>query len=542
MKFRKQHIVSPTQRVFVYKNKQFERVLGPGKHNFWDFNNQLEFVTYSIDSLYFAAPDAVRMYHMHPDLHTHISHFKLTEQEVGLLYFNDTLKGVVAPGESLYLWKDAGEIRLERIDISEQFYVEESTLKLIEKAGLNLASKLIKSPKTMACKPIYEITIEREHIGFLFADNELVRELPAGRYGLWQFNRDFELQTFDCRTISAQAGAHIYDKHKEVTSISHQVLGPEEVGLLYVNQVLKGIVPPGEHLYLWKEAGDIHMERLDISHNLYVDDSLLTSINQSGLNNASQLFKAPTTQASAPIIDISVESDHIGLLYVNNTLVRELPPGQYGLWQFNHNIELKIFDCRTQMLEVSGQEILSKDRVSLRINLSASIQIIDTKLAAQSVEDIESFAYNALQLALREAVGTQDLDDLLLDKLYINETVKELVDERLNAVGVELNHVGMKDIILPGEMKTILNQVVEAQKAAEANVIKRREETAATRSLHNTAKVMENNPTLMRLKELEALEKIADKIESLTVYGGLDGLMNNVVNLGDQQKRREAHV
>jgi regulator of protease activity HflC (stomatin/prohibitin superfamily) len=91
----------------------------------------------------------------------------------------------------------------------------------------------------------------------------------------------------------------------------------------------------------------------------------------------------------------------------------------------------------------------------------------------------------------------------------------------------------MKDIILPGEMKAILNQVVEAQKAAEANVIKRREETSATRSLHNTAKVIENNPTLMRLKELEALEKVAEKIGSLTVHNGLEGLMKGVVNIGN---------
>ena len=103
--------------------------------------------------------------------------------------------------------------------------------------------------------------------------------------------------------------------------------------------------------------------------------------------------------------------------------------------------------------------------------------------------------------------------------------------DTLSTIGVSLLGVGVKDIILPGDMKAILNEVVEAQKSAEANVIKRREETCATRSLHNTAKVIENNPTLLRLKELEALEKVAEKIDSLTVYGGLDGLMNGVVKL-----------
>jgi regulator of protease activity HflC (stomatin/prohibitin superfamily) len=89
--------------------------------------------------------------------------------------------------------------------------------------------------------------------------------------------------------------------------------------------------------------------------------------------------------------------------------------------------------------------------------------------------------------------------------------------------------VGVKDVILPGEMKTILNQVVEAEKVAQANLIRRREETAATRSLLNTARLMEENPTLLRLKELETLEKVTEKVGSLTVYGGLEGVLKNMV-------------
>ncbi|MCJ8270352.1 MAG: slipin family protein, partial [Psychrosphaera sp.] len=172
-----------------------------------------------------------------------------------------------------------------------------------------------------------------------------------------------------------------------------------------------------------------------------------------------------------------------------------------------------------------------KDRVSLRLNLSANIRLTDVKLAADSVDDVNEYIYKGMQLALREAVGTKTLDDLLVDKLYINETIKEVVTDDLARVGVTLERVGVKDIILPGEMKTILNQVVEAQKTAEANVIRRREETSATRSLHNTAKLMENNPTLLRLKELESLEKVAEQINQINVYGGLENLMNGTVKL-----------
>ena len=86
----------------------------------------------------------------------------------------------------------------------------------------------------------------------------------------------------------------------------------------------------------------------------------------------------------------------------------------------------------------------------------------------------------------------------------------------------------LKDIILPGDIRDILNQLVTAEKQAQANLIRRRKET---RSLLNTAKLMEENPLLVRLKELAALEKIADKVEKITVVGGLNALLERTVSL-----------
>ena len=136
-----------------------------------------------------------------------------------------------------------------------------------------------------------------------------------------------------------------------------------------------------------------------------------------------------------------------------------------------------------------------------------------------------------MQLALRTVVSTQTLDQLLQDKNLLNEQVQNIVATKASEYGINVKTVGARDIVLPGEMKTILAQVVEAEKLAEANVIRRREETQATRSLHNTAKVMEGNPILLRLKELESLEKITGQIKSLNVYGGLEGVMNDMVKL-----------
>jgi len=105
------------------------------------------------------------------------------------------------------------------------------------------------------------------------------------------------------------------------------------------------------------------------------------------------------------------------------------------------------------------------------------------------------------------------------------------VQPRLAGSGIALESVGVKDIILPGDMRTILAQVVEAEKAAQANVIRRREETAATRSLLNTAKVMEGNPVALRMKELETLERVAERIDKISVVGGLDQVLSGLVKL-----------
>ena len=186
---------------------------------------------------------------------------------------------------------------------------------------------------------------------------------------------------------------------------------------------------------------------------------------------------------------------------------------------------------RLQSMEVSGQEILTKDRVSLRLNLTAAFRVVNPQAVMFKVNDYNGFVYRELQLALRESVGAETLDALLEDKDSLNQVISDRVKQRFENFGITLGSVGVKDIILPGDMKAILNRVVEAQKVAEANLINRREETQAMRSLHNTAKMMENNPILLRLKELEALERITDRIGQINVYGGLDSVMNDMVRL-----------
>ena len=209
----------------------------------------------------------------------------------------------------------------------------------------------------------------------------------------------------------------------------------------------------------------------------------------------------------------------------------ELTPGVTGYWMVGQKVAVKIVDLTRQPLDVTGQELLTKDRVTLRINVAAEYRVVDPVKAVTEVKDFADALYRALQYAFRKTLGAMTLDQILEKQVTVDDKAATKVRSDMAGIGLEVTDITLKDVILPGEMREILNQVVSAQKAAEANVIKRREETNATRSLLNTAKVMADNPVMLRLKELEALESIAGKVDKLTVTNGTAGLMNDLVKL-----------
>lgn len=227
----------------------------------------------------------------------------------------------------------------------------------------------------------------------------------------------------------------------------------------------------------------------------------------------------------------TVPSDHVGLLYVDGVLERQLAPGLYAFLKAVRSIHVATLDLRLQSLEVTGQEVLTKDRIGIRTNLTAVYRIVDPVKAVSVSGDLRDTLYKELQFALRQAIGVRTLEEVLSDKQGINAALAGALLPKLESAGLEAASVGVKDIILPGEVRELMNRVIEAEKMAQANVIKRREETAATRSLLNTAKLMEDNPLLLRLKELEALEKVSEKVGNVIVGNGMDGVLDDLVRI-----------
>jgi regulator of protease activity HflC (stomatin/prohibitin superfamily) len=202
-----------------------------------------------------------------------------------------------------------------------------------------------------------------------------------------------------------------------------------------------------------------------------------------------------------------------------------LDPGRHAFWTHqNARVAVIVVDTRVQQLKIEGQELMTRDKVTLRLTLTAEYAPQDAPTTAHAVADVKEALYLAVQLAAREFVAGVTLDELLEGKGAFNAFLEGQVAPRAEQFGVRVQRVGVKDVILPGEMKTLLNKVIEAEKAAAANVIMRREDAAATRNMAQTAKVIAENPVLMRLKELETMRDIAEKIDEIKLVVGADGL------------------
>ena len=229
-------------------------------------------------------------------------------------------------------------------------------------------------------------------------------------------------------------------------------------------------------------------------------------------------------------VQCTIGDGETGLLYYDGVFQRTLPAGRHVFWNHHTKVTFQVVDTRLMQLNISGQEILTADKVSLRVNFVCSYRVTDPVSLVGKLKDYETQLYVLTQLALRETAGRYRFDELLRQKDSIGALVLAKLQERERNFFVTFSGAGVKDIVLPGEIREIMNTVLVAEKAAQASVITRREETAATKSLLDTAKLMDENATLFKLKELEYLERICDKVGHISVDSG-GGILQNLRDL-----------
>lgn len=277
-----------------------------------------------------------------------------------------------------------------------------------------------------------------------------------------------------------------------------------ELVFQYIDNIFKNVLTSGRYAFwnriLKQKFITINLNDIEISEE--IDPSLLS---RKEVLNYVRVYV--------------VESYEKGIMFVNGKFDKVLEPGVYFFWKNVTPISVLKTDMRQLQLEIPGQEILTKDKANLRLNFFAQYKVSNIVKAVVENKDFEKQFYMLLQLALREYVGSMSFDELLEKREDVAKYVNAIVSEKAGELGIELINCGIRDIILPGEVKDIMNQVLIAEKKAQANTIMRREETASTRSLLNTAKLMEDNQMLFKLKEMEYVEKIAEKINTISLSG-----------------------
>jgi regulator of protease activity HflC (stomatin/prohibitin superfamily) len=368
------------------------------------------------------------------------------------------------------------------------------------------------------------VTVNDGERGLLVRNGSLVRVLRPGRHTLFDPMRELTVET--CKVVRAELPIDrnnvIKAERPDLAAELFEVVetGANELAVVSLDGRPAYVLGPWQAHAYWKVATSVNVERIDTATDPLVAPRYLT------------LFDSARARYMSETV---VENHEAGLLYLEGRLVERLAPGRHMYWSVGRKVEVKRVDLRPQAVEITAQEMLTKDRIALRVTLTAFRRIVDPERAAAAANDIDTWLYRLIQFAIREAVAGRTLDEVLSARGVLDAELRDFVRARLGETGVEVTDLGVKDVILPGEIRELVNKVVEAERTAKANLIRRQEETAATRSLLNTARLMEDNPLLLRLKELESLEKLVEKVGRIDLHAGegqgFDALLDRLIRL-----------
>ncbi len=368
------------------------------------------------------------------------------------------------------------------------------------------------------------LTVKDGERAFLMRNGRFERVLGPGRHRLFDPLRGLAVELFQAvRTeYPAERFAVLKAARPDLAAEMFEAVETkaDEIAIVSLDGRPSYFVAPWLTRVFWKVVTKVEVERIDIAHDPKVAPRHLTMI---------------ARERNTLVTETVVENHEAGLLYIEGKLVERLAPGRHAYWAVGRKVEVKRLDLRPQAVEITAQEMLTKDRISLRLTLTALRRIVDPERVASAIADVDGWLYRLAQFAIREAVAARTLDEVLSAKGALDAELRAYVRERVTETGIEVTELGVKDVILPGEIRELVNKVVEAERTAKANLIRRHEETAATRSLLNTAKLMEDNPLLLRLKELESLERLVEKVGRIDLHAGegagLDALLSKLVRL-----------
>lgn len=192
-----------------------------------------------------------------------------------------------------------------------------------------------------------------------------------------------------------------------------------------------------------------------------------------------------------------------GVLTRKGSFVSVLEPGRYRLTPSSAITQV---DMRLQVLTVNGQEVLSEDGISVKISVAGEYCVTDPKQYLYATAQPVSSLYLYAQTAVRETMAGQSFDNLLKVRAELDGKLLAIVGPQAQAIGLQLQRLQIRDVMLSGEMKRALGAQIAARQEGLAALERARGETAALRNLANAARLMEESPALVQLRALQTVE------------------------------------
>ena len=192
------------------------------------------------------------------------------------------------------------------------------------------------------------------------------------------------------------------------------------------------------------------------------------------------------------------------LVYRDGRPETELGPGRHAVRRRRRRLVRVV--VRPRLLVLPLQEVLSSDGLGVKVSLTASVRVVDARTWVEAVEAPDAFLHAALQVALRDAVGARTLDELLADRVAPAREVATAVLGAAADLGLAVDHLALRDVVVPGELRRAAAQIATARAQGLAALERARAEVAATRALANAAKLVATHPGLLQLRTLQAVE------------------------------------
>ena len=370
--------------------------------------------------------------------------------------------------------------------------------------------------------------IAQDEKAFLFYDNVFTDLLDTGTYYFWKSKTrvDLEVQWMKRPVFSAHCPIELLIKNEKVMPfISIVEVKDEELALHYIDGVFKDCLPTGKHAF-WNVLETHTFTMIDISHPLVSDDV------------PRYIFHTiPDTLYQK----IEVSQFEKARLFYDNKLICILDAGTYYFWTTKTKVHVDIFDIRLKQLRINDEEVLTKDKVTISLDIVCRYRLTDYIQVYTEIDNYIHQLYSLIQLNLRELIGNYRIEEFIDKKENINHLFAERLKEKGASLFIEISDAGITNITLPNEIRDIMNTVLIAEKKAEASIISQKADVASTKTLMDTARMMEDSKALSHLKELEYLEKISENVESITLNGNEDILtqLSKIVSKELPEKEKE---